>query len=84
MLQCQVLVLLNCFYRSQKKKTRSPTSTEVVTEGPSDVAAQVTDQFSDGLHDCSLTGTCIPREGSYDRACNLGFEGDGKICNGMP
>ena len=70
-------------FSSEAKGTETPTIAEVVTEGLSDVAAQVTEQCSAGSHDCSSNGTCIPLEGSYDCACNLGFEGDGRICDGM-
>ncbi len=72
------------FFFSEAIGTETPTSAEVFTEGPSDIAAQVTEQCSAGSHNCSSNGTCIPMEGSYDCACNRGFEGDGRICDGMP
>lgn len=63
-------------------KTKTLKAVEA-TEGPSDVAAQVIDQCSTGSHDCSSNATCVSVKGSYDCICNLGFEGDGRVCVGM-
>lgn len=59
------------------------TRSEIFTEGPSEVGAQEGDKCRSGTHDCSSNGRCIPLEESYDCECNLGFEGDGRICAGM-
>ena len=56
---------------------------DVLTEVPTDVGAKVGDKCSTGMHDCSSNGTCISLEGTYDCECNLGYEGDGRICAGM-
>ena len=53
-------------------------------EGTTDGEAQLQNQCSSGMHDCSTNGTCIPLKGSYDCNCNFGFEGDGRICEGKP
>lgn len=47
-----------------------------------DAAAQEGDKCSNGSHDCSPNGKCIPMDGSYDCACNQGFEGNGRLCTG--
>ena len=52
-------------------------------EPPTNVGARVEDKCSTGLHDCSPNGTCIPLDGSYDCVCNLGYEGDGRVCAGV-
>lgn len=72
--------------RKPLKTTETPSitsSVEALTEGPTDVGAKLEDKCSTRSHDCSSNGTCIPLEGSYDCECNLGFEGDGRICAGM-
>ena len=70
--------------KTPRKELVSVTSpVDVFTEVPTDVGAKLEDKCSTGSHDCSSNGTCIPREGSYDCECNLGYEGDGRICAGM-
>lgn len=69
-------------YSAGAKETTTQKAIEVV-EGPSEVAAQVVDQCSTGSHDCSSNATCISLKGSYECTCNLGFEGDGRVCVGM-
>jgi len=52
----------------------------VLTDSPTDVGARFKDICSIGMHDCSTNGTCTPSEGSFECECNLGYEGDGRIC----
>lgn len=64
------------------KTTLSPAVATLDVLTPTDVGAKLEDKCSTGLHDCSTNGTCVAREGSFDCECNLGFEGDGRICAG--
>lgn len=59
------------------------TRLEGLTVGPSEVGAQEVDKCSTGSHDCSSNGRCISLEGSNVCVCNLGFDGDGRLCDGM-
>ncbi|XP_020620938.1 uromodulin-like [Orbicella faveolata] len=80
--QCKEGFVGNGKHCEGAKETSTQKAVEIA-EGPSDVAAQVIDQCFTGSHDCSSNATCVPLKGSYDCICNLGFEGDGRVCVGM-
>ena len=63
--------------------TKTTSAVHVLTEPSTEIGAKFLDICSKGMHDCSTNGTCISLEGSFDCECNLGYEGDGRICAGM-
>ncbi len=44
--------------------------------------AEDIDECTTNTHDCDLLATCTNTDGSFTCACNEGYTGDGKSCNG--